>query len=94
MLLYNLIFLLSFIAISVRSQLYSFSAHTFTNAGATGRLGPTLAQVQLAYSSQTWATTTEFLTMTTQGIQLWTVPYSGTYQITVAGASGGTAINL
>lgn len=69
--------------------LYSFASHTFTNATATGSFGPTLTQVRSAYSSTTWAAT--FLNMTTQGYQLWTVPASGTYTITCAGAGGGGA---
>jgi hypothetical protein len=74
-------------------QIYSFSSHTFTNAGVTGSTGPTLSQCRSAYSSSTWAqdTTNNFLNMTTQGIQLWTVPATGSYTITCAGARGGTS---
>lgn len=72
-------------------ELYSFSSHTFTNAGATGRFGPTLSECRSAYSSQPWAQNSNFFDMNTQGIQLWTVPDSGTYRITCAGAQGGNA---
>ena len=70
--------------------LYNFTTHTFTNAGATGRTGPTLSQARSAYSSATWAqdTTNNYLNMTTQGIQLWKVPATGSYTITLAGAAG------
>lgn len=71
------------------SALYDFSSFTFTHAGATGRNGPTLANCQSAYSATTWTQNTSFFNMTTQGVQLWTVPESGTYEITAAGAAGG-----
>ena len=73
------------------SALYAFSSHTFTSGPVTtGRNGPTLGQLQTAYSSQPWAQNTSFLNMTTQGIQLWTVPEDAIYQFTVAGARGAT----
>jgi hypothetical protein len=71
--------------------LYPFTTFTFTPAGVTGATGPTLAQVRAAYSSYSWAQSSSYLNMTTQGIQLWTVPYTGSYLIKIAGASGGTA---
>ena len=69
--------------------LYSFTTHTFTNAGATGRTGPILSQVQTAYSTVSWAQNNSYLNMVTQGIQEWTVPATGSYYIDVAGAAGG-----
>jgi uncharacterized coiled-coil protein SlyX len=75
------------------SALYTMaSPFTFTNAGATGRYGPTLYQLRTAYSP-TWTDYTSNLNVTYQGIQEWTVPSSGTYRITMAGARGGTANN-
>ena len=71
------------------SALYSFTTHTFTNAGATGRNGPTISQVRSSYSSATWAQNASYLNMTTQGIQEWTVPKTGNYSLEVAGAAGG-----
>ena len=68
------------------TSLYSFTSHTFTNAGVEGSKGPTLAQVRSAYSSASWAQNTEFLNMTIQGIQEWKVPVSGSYTIQAAGA--------
>ncbi len=75
--------------LTIVGNLYAFTSHTFTNAGVTGVSGPTLAQVRTAYSSTTWASNSAFLNMTVQGIQIWTVPQSGTYTIEARGAKGG-----
>ena len=69
-------------------SLYSFTTHTFTPAGATGQTGPTLTQCRNAYNV-TWDNDTSLFNMTTQGIQQWTVPATGSYTITCKGASGG-----
>jgi hypothetical protein len=58
----------------------------FTNAGVTGRNGPTQAQVNAAYVG---GSLEGKITINTQGIQEWTVPATGTYTIEVWGASGG-----
>lgn len=71
--------------------LASFTSFTFTNAGATGTTGPTLSQIQSAYSATSWTQSTAYLNMTTQGIQLWTVQQNGTYQIIAGGGGGGTS---
>jgi len=60
---------------------------TFTNCSATGRTGPTQAQVNTAYSG---TNLTGNVTINTQGIQEWTVPTSGLYRITAKGAQGGS----
>jgi hypothetical protein len=73
------------------TSLYSFTTHTFTNAGAVGRTGPIISQVRSAYSLATWAQNASYLNMTTQGIQEWTVPATDSYTITVAGAAGGNS---
>ena len=73
------------------SSLYSFTNHTFTNAGATGRTGPIISQVRSAYSAASWAQNASYLNMVTQGIQEWTVPATGNYSIEVAGAAGGNS---
>lgn len=57
----------------------SFS-FTFTNLGATGKTGPT----SNTYSTQPLGGVT-----VSAGIQSWTVPSTGTYQIIAAGAAGG-----
>jgi hypothetical protein len=69
----------------------TFTSHTFTNAGATGRTGPILSAVRSAYFSAVWAqdTTNNWLSMSgDNGIQLWTVPKTGKYTIDAYG--GGT----
>jgi hypothetical protein len=73
------------------SSLYDFSNFTFSNASVTGRSGPTLAQVQSAYSATAWTQNTAYLNMTTQGIQRWTVPATANYRIELCGAQGGTS---
>ena len=64
------------------------TTHTFTNAGATGRTGPTLTQLTTAYTP-IWVSDTNYLNVTTQGIQEWTVPRTGEYIIDAYGATGG-----
>jgi len=72
------------------NPLYSFTSFTFTSATATGINGPTLAQCQTAYTGQAFLNG-YFSMPSFQGYQLWTVPKSGTYRITAAGASSETA---
>lgn len=69
--------------------LYYFQQHTFTNCGQTGYTGPTLSMCKSTYSSQPWVANSNFFNMTTQGIQLWTVPATGVYRIEAYGARGG-----
>lgn len=59
--------------------------YNFTNASATGKNGPSQAQVNAAYS----ATNLNGQVTATNGIQQWTVPATGNYRITTAGANGG-----
>jgi hypothetical protein len=73
------------------SDLYLFSSHMFTNAGATGQNGPNLSQVRGSYASTTWASNNAFFNMTTNGIQEWKVPTSGAYRIEAYGAKGGNS---
>ena len=72
-------------------ELYQFSSFTFTNATAEGTTGPTLANLQLAYSTQSWASNTSYLNLysSKQGYQYWAVPADATYRIKAAGAQGG-----
>ena len=86
----TLMFILIMGSSQLNAQLYSFTTHTFTNAGAAGRLGPVLADCQAAYSATTWASNTAFFNMSTQGIQEWTVPQTGMYSIEAFGGEGGT----
>ena len=62
------------------------AVYTFNNASATGRYGPSQAQVNASYSGTSLANT---VTISTQGIQQWTVPTSGNYRIIAKGAQGG-----
>ena len=61
-------------------------AVTFTNCGTTGRSGPS----QSSCDSEYLGGTLEGLVTVNSGVQEWEVPDTGTYQITVVGASGGT----
>lgn len=70
-------------------ELYPFTSHTFTNAGATGRTGPSLSQCISAYSSQSWVKNSSYFNMVANGIQQWVVPKTGTYRFRVLGARGG-----
>jgi hypothetical protein len=76
-------------------SLYEFSSFNFTNAGATGRLGPTLSECLSSYNTTTysWLTDTSFFNMVSQGKQLWTVKIGGVYEFDVRGARGGTYSN-
>ena len=71
--------------------LYSFSSHTFTNCGSTGKNGPTLANCKSSYNVS-WEDNTDFFNVQTQGIQEWTVPTTRSYTIEVWGAAGGTQL--
>lgn len=73
------------------SGLYNFTTFTFTNAGATGRFGPTLSNCTSSYNTSTypWILDTAYFNVVTQGYQLWTVPITGSYEIEVVGAAGG-----
>ena len=70
-------------------SLYQFSTFTFTNANVWGRTGPTLTNCQTSYGNATftWLNNSDYFTVT-NGIQLWTVPRSGTYTVTAYGAQG------
>ena len=63
--------------------------HRFTNCDKTGMNGPTLAECTGFYggSGNWWNNPDNFNVI--DGIQVWTVPKTGDYQIEAAGASGG-----
>jgi len=72
-------------------DLYAFTTATFTNGGQTGRLGPSLTQARAGLTgpeTDQWKNNTEFFN-TANGVQLWTVPATGTYRIEAFGAQGG-----
>ena len=83
--LLKLTLLLAIIAFSF--QLSAQITYTFTNAGATGKDGPTQAQLNTAYAS----TNLNGAVTSVSGIQTWTVPFSGPYRIEAFGAQGGNA---
>jgi hypothetical protein len=62
------------------------SEFLFGVAGATGRNGPTQVQVDAAYSGSVLK---DKVVINTQGIQRWTIPFSGAYELEALGASGG-----
>ena len=61
--------------------------YSFTTAGATFSAGPTQAQINAAYL----ATNLNGSVTVTGGIQSFTVPTTGVYQIAAAGAGGAPA---
>lgn len=71
--------------------LYTFANATFTPGGQTGRFGPSTAQAISGLTGtgvDAWKNDTSYFN-TSSGIQLWTVPRTGTYRIEVWGAQGG-----
>lgn len=81
-----LIGIMSCLAFTVSAQTY-----TFTTAGTSGTNGPDQTAVDAAYLA---TNLNGLVTINTQGIQEWTVPSSGTYQIQAIGASGGSHATL
>jgi hypothetical protein len=79
---------------NLTGNLYTFTTFTFTNAGATGNNGPTLANCLASYNTTTfsWLSNTSYFNVSTRGVQQWTIPSNGTYEITAAGAAGGDNI--
>jgi len=74
--------------IETQDALFEFTSHTFDQGRlAGGQNGPTLAQCQSAYNV-TWDTNSNYFTVT-GGIQQWTVPATGMYEIDAYGATGG-----
>lgn len=74
-----------FVPISSPSA-FATPIYSFTSAAASGQNGPTQSQVTTAYTGTTLAGA---VTVSTRGIQTWSVPLTGTYQITAVGAGGG-----
>lgn len=72
--------------------LYAFTTATFTNGSQTGPTGPSLTQARDGLTGpevDNWKNNTSYFN-TSSGIQLWTVPRTGTYTIEVWGARGGS----
>lgn len=71
----------------LNSPYYSFTSFTFTNAGATGASGPTsLASYGTTYPGYGTPYALAIGSGSKLGMQLWTVPVDGNYQITATGA--------
>ena len=70
------------------SASFTFTSHEFTNAGIHGRSGPSLANCKTAYSGTSWASDARYFTVI-DGIQFFTIPQTGSYQIKTQGGSGG-----
>lgn len=71
-----------------QATLFAFTSHTFTPCSATGTAGPSLANCISAYSSSSFEDNVSYFNVS-GGIQIWTVPTSGSYTINAAGAKGG-----
>lgn len=78
------------VRISGLDPLYTFSNFTFTNGNSVGRTGPTTTTLRSLYdtTANTWINNDSYFT-TANGIQIWTVPVTGTYTIVAKGAQGG-----
>ena len=91
------------------SSLYNFidegESFEFNNCGSEGHLGPTLDDCKNSYAqgggsdsgSSSWVNNESFFTVTgtanASGIQVWTVPESGDYEVEAYGARGGGVLN-
>lgn len=77
----------------IPNELYLFSSFTFLPVVSAGSAnGPSLAQIQSAYVSQTWTTNTNYLNLVNTGYQRWTVPATGIYTIDAGGGRGGDGL--
>lgn len=76
------------------AYLYEFSTFTFKTGNIVGSSGPTGAQLFAnSYSNvgNTWLQNTSYFSIAANSYQYWTVPQTGSYQITAAGARSGYA---
>ena len=69
--------------------LYPFTTFTFTNMNTTGLNGPT----SISYGASTPGYGTASVMTLSAGRQIWTVPATGSYTITVVGAHGAMGIS-
>lgn len=76
-----------FVIPDIPTGLYQFSSFTFTNGTQTGRIGPSLSNLLSVYTTANndWLANTDFFDVS-GGIQLWTVPTTGTYRMGAYGA--------
>jgi hypothetical protein len=79
-------------------ELYSFSNATFTSGGRSNsgspdtQNGPSISQARNGVGNPSWAS--QYLNMTTNGIQIWTVPADAIYRITASSSIGGGGTNF
>src|SRR5687768_1210416 len=64
---------------------YGQQSYTFTNAGSTGSVGPTQAQVNNSYTNTNLSGS---VTVSPQGIQNFTIPVTGAYRVEALGGQG------
>ncbi len=81
-----------FDSLTFYAQWVEFTSFEFTNGGQTGRFGPSINNLQAAYNTERypWLENRDFFDVD-EGIQIWTVPHTGTYRITAKGAQGGSS---
>lgn len=72
--------------LDLRGNLYDFNSHLFTAAGRSGRFGPSLSDFVTAYAGTPFIGDRSLFT-SENGIQVWTVPANGVYEIRVIGAT-------
>jgi len=77
------------INVTVPTNLYTFTTHTFTHCSGDTRYGPQLSNALSTYGNISPWNNTNLFNITTRGFQLWKVPKTGTYRITAYGAKGG-----
>jgi hypothetical protein len=78
--------------IIINPALYSFTTFTFQTGNIVGPTGANATQLFAnSYSNvgNTWLQNTAYYNTTGTGYQYWTVPATGTYQITAAGSRSG-----
>jgi hypothetical protein len=83
----NKVYLFFILAAGSPGIFYSQMTYTFTNASATGSLGPTQSQINTAYAS-TNLNGSVVIPTGTPGIQTWTVPSTMGYRIEARGGQG------
>ncbi|NQZ09146.1 MAG: hypothetical protein HRT35_18470, partial [Algicola sp.] len=70
---------------------YTFAEHLFTNCGSSSSSGPSVEICKSLYNATAaWVINPEFFAVS-GGIQQWTVPANGVYQIQARGAQGGSS---
>ncbi len=83
--------IIALVALNGYLSLDAQQTYTFTNCGAAGLNGPTQLQVNGAYGT---TNLNGLVTVTTQGIQQFTVPITMGYRIQADGAQGGVSWGL